>query len=922
MPSTPSPTGLAIPDLPAQIGSGRQAFLHSLSQHERLIGIDTPFPPDALLVEQFHGREAMSELFGFEVDCLATSAHYALKELIGEEVSLRLRLADGSRRSLHGFVSTVQQLGSDGALARYRLVLVPWLHALTQRSDSYVFQDKSVLDILDEVFRDYPFACYRFDVGTALPKRSVAMQYRETDYAFVARLLAEEGLNFFFEHLDDETATASEDNGRPQARHRLVVFDNNASLPPCSQPAIRFHRADAAETSDTITQLAEQRQVQPNAVALSSWDYKTLAAPAADGSVLIGTGESPPLEIHEGGGAYRYTDGVESERIARARTESLALAHQRMRGEGTVRALAVGSWFDLHGHAEADGEYIVLSVTHRAANNLDAGMPDIAQLGAVEHGTYCNQFTCAPRNIPIRPPYWFPKPVAPGPQVALVVGLEQEEISTERDHRIKVQFPWQRGERAAAGQGLHPATSNAPGNLAAGTWVRVAEPSAGPNWGGIFVPRIGQEVQVGFVSADIDRPVVTGQLYNDADTPPYHGADNHPGALAGIRSQEYASGGFNHWTIDDTPGQLRQSLTSSYAGTQLHMGYLIRQNDNQRSRYRGLGFELATDAWATLRAARGVFVSTAQRSGAISTQLDTREAQGKLKATAALATTLSEAAVQHHAHPLSTPHEIEAMRQTADNKASADGDSAPVFARPLALLDSAAAIAAATPASSAFYGGQDLTLTATTALRATAGEAVSVVAGKSASLFTHAGGAKLIAAKEALSVRAHTGPMEAAADKAMTLTSTAGNITVQAKQEILLASGGGYVRLAGGNVDIHCPASVSVKGASHDFLGGASKPAGLLPLPNGASKMTNWIAISYRDSEGNPMSDVGYRIKFDTGAVISGKLDAAGHARHDNVPESAATVEYDRRPPQPDSPWSPLEAMVAKASNFLESHAG
>jgi type VI secretion system secreted protein VgrG len=662
-------------DLAGLTGLGRQAFLQSLSQHARLISIETPLDAGALIVESFSGHEAMSGLFRFHVDCLATSAHYELKALTGEEVTLRLMRANGSSRSFHGMVIAAQQLGGDGALARYRLTLAPWLHALALRRDSYVFQDKTVLDIVEEIFKDYPFASYQFDVKTVLPTRSLTMQYRETDYDFIARLLEEEGLNFYIEHDDDDSSSeatpgrskhsSAHEEKAAHARHKFIVFDGNATLTAGRQQSIRFHRAAATESSDTITHFAKLHQVQSNAVTLGNWDYKTLTAASAEETVENKACVIPALEIYEGAGAYRYTDAAESTRIARARAESLALRQQTIHAESSVRALAVGTWFTLTGHpgcaieSPADHEYIVLSIEHRGANNLSAQMTDLRNHSGVEPGTYRNQFTCAPRSNSVRPPYWFPKPTVPGSQVALVVGVNDEEITTERDHRVKVQFPWQRGDRPASGQLAHPATTNAPGNETAGTWVRVAEPSAGANWGAHFIPRIGQEVLIDFIAGDIDRPIVTGQLYNSIDAPPFHGADNHPGALTGIKSKEYAAAGFNQWVIDDTPGQLRQAVASSYAASQLNIGYLIRQNGNVRSSYRGIGLELATDAWSTLRAKRGILISTTQRNGAVSTQLDTNETQEKLKAADQLATALSDAPVQHQAFALTTPQGIQ-----------------------------------------------------------------------------------------------------------------------------------------------------------------------------------------------------------------------------------------------------------------------
>jgi type VI secretion system secreted protein VgrG len=828
--------------LPSLTGTCREAFLQSLSQHARLLTIDTPLEAATLLVERFSGREAISELFRFEVDCLTTSASFPLHDLTDQEVTVCLLRADGNTRVFHGIVAASRQLGSDGALTRYRLTLVPWMARLTRRPDSYVFQDKTVLEIIEEVLRDYPDASYRFDVKAELPQRSVTMQFRESDYDFIARLLTEEGLNFYFSHDDDHARNKSpvvQSSDAPetktgQARHRFIVFDDNAFLSAGAQATVRFNRASSTESADTVTAFCRRHQAQANAVTLANWDYKKLVATAAEDIGDDNLEHLPPLEIYEGAGAYRYTDEAESSRIARARAESLRFAQDVCHGESAVRGLAVGTWFNLtsadYETLDGGGEFAVLAIEHSGANNLFPGIPDLAPSDGAEPGTYRNRFTCASRALPIRPRYWLPKPTAPGGQVALVVGVAGTEITTERDHRVKIQFPWQRGDRAASGQDLHPATSNAPGNDCTGTWVRVAEPAAGANWGGNFIPRIGQEVQVDFIAGDIDRPVVTGQVYNGADAPPFHGADNHPGALTGFKTKEYAGSGYSQWVMDDTPRQLRQTFATNYAGSQLNLGYLIRQNGNVRGGYRGNGLELTTDAWSVLRARRGLFVTTSQRAQAVSTQLDSEEAQGKLKASGELAQALSDASTHHQAVALSTPAGVKKLTNTLDGKVGADGADAPAFSTPIGLFDSAAGVNAATPASSVAFAGQDLSQTMHKAMRVTAGQAVSIVTGKTTSLFTHAGGAKVIAGNSPVSLQTHTGAMDVVADQAMTVTSTNGSVKVQAKEEILLNAGGGYIRLKGGNIDIHCPSSVSVKGASHDFKGAESGSVSLLKL--------------------------------------------------------------------------------------------
>ncbi|HJV51155.1 MAG TPA: DUF2345 domain-containing protein, partial [Noviherbaspirillum sp.] len=272
----------------------------------------------------------------------------------------------------------------------------------------------------------------------------------------------------------------------------------------------------------------------------------------------------------------------------------------------------------------------------------------------------------------------------------------------------------------------------------------------------------------------------------------------------------------------------------------------------------------------------GMFISTAQRTGARSTQFDAQEAQEKLNFAAELAGALSEAVAQHQAMPISKLDNMRHLAKTIVVTASADGRQAPAFEHPMALLDGQAGIMAATPASSVVFAGQNISLTAASALRMSAGQAASISVAKTASLFTHAGGAKVVAAKEAVSVRAHTGPMDALADQALSVTSSNGGIRVQAKQEILLASGGGYIRLSGSNIETHCPSSVSIKGSAHDFLGAGKISAVLPALPDTRIKLFDEIFELKDEESGEPLVYQTYRIKRADDSYEYGQTDEMG----------------------------------------------
>lgn len=241
---------------------------------------------------------------------------------------------------------------------------------------------------------------------------------------------------------------------------------------------IRFQGAGNTEISSTITLFEKRDQIQANKITLGSWDCKSLTVRSCEQSTASFR-EAPVFEIFEGSGTYFPTGAEESGRIARVRAESLDLAHQVIRAESSVRALAAANWFGLADHPEGNSEYGVLSVTHQCTNNLAASVAELNLIAGAVKGTYHNQFTCIPRAKQIRPSYFLPKPTAPGPQIGLVVGIDSEELATERDNRIKVQFPWQRSNRATTGQIPSPETCNTSGDEPEGIWGRVAEPSAG-----------------------------------------------------------------------------------------------------------------------------------------------------------------------------------------------------------------------------------------------------------------------------------------------------------------------------------------------------------------------------------------------------------------------------------------------------------
>ncbi len=927
-----------------------------LSQHARLFtlaSVQDRGLPQSLMAERFSGREAVNELFAFDIEALSTSADLDLSQFIGEELTIALLQPDGSRRAWHGLCTAAAWQGADGGVARYQLRLEPALALLALRRDSYLFQDRTAAEIVTELLADYPQVRFEFDLTQELAQRAAVTQYRETDLAFLTRLLASEGLNWRFEH-DQSGDDADQAEGDGHSRHRLVIFDRSAAAPPLvGGDRVRFHGVRATDTDDAIDEFRARRQIQVNALSISSWDPAQLTAPAAEQQSSLDAGELPLLAIYDGSGERIASDQGQPELHSQIMLRAAELENKTFEGAGAVRRLAAGHAFDLTGHERfQDGaaRFKVLWVSHQARNNFGSQIKADAP-ETLEPGTYRNRFACVRDSVPLVPrqiiaPHGH---TASGPQTALVVGLADAVSTTQRDHFVKVQFAWQRGHNPNPGGTAHNVDQegSAPGNESTGAWVRVSEALAGPNWGSQFTPRIGTEVLVDFIEGDIDRPVVVAQLYNGADLPPFSaGVDsgaNHPGALSGIHSHNFDGAGYNQWQIDDTAGQVRMRLASSTAATQLNLGYLIAQPpiSNTRGAYRGSGFELRTDAWGVVRGAEGVLLSTTARaqqgSGVESTQMDGAEAVSLFKGAAELGTRLHDAATAHKA--LTSSGAVKAQTDFiaqldphADGKydggvngqpafkavsGARDADAArPVekFATPVVLMDSPASVNWATPASTVIYAGADIQWTTQSDLHLSAAHTVSSVAANAAALFTQAGGIQATAGNGPVSLQAHTDQMEILADQSITVISVNDTIEIKAKEKIVLQAGQSSITLEGGDITFACPGNFTVKGGQHPFDGGARKSANIPNLPGElAPEAQHWIALNYIDPESaQGIPEVDYEIHFDGGPVLNGTLDKSGKARHENVlNKPVKKVVYKPREPLEDKPYDPLEAILS-----------
>ena len=876
-------------------------------QLDRLLHLKTPLGPDVLVAETLDGTESLDHGgFRFELTALSIDAHLDLAQLLGQPVLLEMQTDEGERRPLHGHVSAFERVGSNGGLARYRLRIEPWLSFLDQRVDHFVFQDKSIVDIVEDLFADYANAgtlvpAWRWDLKSpdVYRKYSLCTQYGESDLQFLHRLLAHEGIHYHFEHEADP-------DGEALGRHVMVLADHNDALAELG--SVRFHRSDATERADSVQHWTRARASRPLVFRRSSWNYRTHALE----TVEAGDGSGAFQQIDDATMQYAWPDRATGERLVQRHYEAYRALGDVVRGAGSWRQLRPGARFELTQHPQG-GRFACLRVHHRARNNLGAevlaqveqvlgraAMPALPMPQALDpyQGTtrvseattllavdtndsalapapagdhfYDNRFVGIPEDCTYRPLMQtdaaeplHPKPVVRGSLSAIVV-TDGAPIQTDRDHRIKVQFPWQRGNNASNRQPHPTDDDNAPGTDAAWTWVRVSAAWAGDNWGSVLLPRRGQEVVVNFIDGDIDRPVVTGAVYNGAghpdaphnqvpggaanatgNAPAWFDGNEHNAVFTGFKSQalsasQSGSGGYQQLRLDDTPGQGRAQASTTQRDTTLTLGQLKGGKDNVRDGERGFGAELSTAASGAIRAGAGLLLST-ERGRA---QLDADGARAQLDSGRQLIASLAEVA---KAQGADLPEEaatlpVDNARKTLGEHLAAartagtagqgigGGDGqAPAWSAPALIASSPDGIASVTPADQVWVSGEQTSLTAGSDLQWLSQGGTVIGAKNGIALYTHGSeapagkpntetGIALHAAQGVVSARAASGSAEVAAQVSVTIASTTTDVQIAAPNKHLLATAAGaYIRLEGGNIEIAAPGTIEFKAAKKEW---------------------------------------------------------------------------------------------------------
>jgi type VI secretion system secreted protein VgrG len=467
--------------------------------------ITSPLGANVLLVRNYRGEEAISELFRYDLELYSSNASLDFTQIVGQAVTLQIALSNGSFQYVNGIVGRFTQAGSDDRFTTYFAELHPWLWMLTMSSDCRIFQNKTSLDIIKQIFSDLGFSDFSDKTTGSYTARDYCVQYRETAFAFVSRLLEEEGISYYFTH-DAST-------------HTLVLVDDTNSWGTCpGLTSARFvGRGPGYNSDDIVTDCSVEQAVTVNQFKSDDFNFTTPA------TTLLATasGTETTRSIYDYPGLYAaQSDG---ETLTSKRLAALEVPATTLRGSSLCRSFHAGATFTLANHSRANlnASYVLRRVGLRG--NQDE---------------YSNSFEAFPATTAFHPPLLTPRPVIAGTQTATVVGKAGEEIWTDQYGRVVVQFHWDQ-------VGTNDEKSSC--------WVRVAQGWAGNLWGSIFIPRIGQEVVVSFLEGNPDRPLITGCVYNAQQVVPYSLPGDQTKSTIKTNSSK-GGNGFNELRFEDKAG--------------------------------------------------------------------------------------------------------------------------------------------------------------------------------------------------------------------------------------------------------------------------------------------------------------------------------------------------------------------------------
>ncbi|MCG9483594.1 type VI secretion system tip protein VgrG [Acinetobacter pittii] len=850
-----------------------------------------------IMLQRIDGYHGINDGLSAELICLSTNPYIELKQFIGCQVAIDQVTDAGQLFRTTGIVTGASQGQSDGAFSLYRLTMQDATSLWHKRRNSRVFMNKSVVDIIEVIFKEWqsksPLFASSLQLDTSgLTKtydvRPFSMQSNESDYAYLTRIMREESINW----LVDEASYLVASNSQSIEAQKLRLIDDNTQFQSLERRTIRYHRSNATEQYDSITSFIAQRQLQPTAIHVQRWQADSLSQEDASGSVVsshqhsaLRDNESLSLEqawnispawISDLKGEDQTTASSNSqlEKLNMHLNQYQALQAKYFTAHSSVRDTQVGYWFQLidypeleKNHSQQDKEFLILNKHFYNQNNLPKDIQDqVEKLLTLSHWQnskdseqerQANEFVVVRRNINVVPEYdpLKHRPVA-HVQRAKVVS-DGEEIHVDEWGRIKVRFLFTRTDDHA-----HDGGAGANNTDTDSAWVDVLTPWAGEGYGARFLPRKDEIVVIDFFDGNIDRPFVTGRIHEAQRSPTkfdIKGQLPDTKKLSGIRSKEVDGSGYNQLRFDDTTGQISAQLHSSHGSSQLNLGNLSHPKDKAESEGRGQGFELRTDEWGAIRATKGILVTSESSEQAQGEQLT----RSNIKENINFHTESNK-----YFKELASAHEVDEPDLDSQDSLKEKFDKWNESSDALVALHSESAMILDSKESLQLAAKQNIDVSTPKNLQFFTGKSWIAKALDKISIFAKHAGIKIKSGEGDVEVAAQKGKMTLSSKQQMHVYSLNDFVRIESGKGILITAGGGYIKIQDGNIEIACPGLIELKAGQIQTKSGASLSSQLPAMPELKSQYDEHFILHYPDGE--PAKNLKYRITAEDGQVFEG----------------------------------------------------
>lgn len=769
-----------------------------------------------LQVLAFDGIEGLNADYVFEITLVSKHLRFDITQLLSKPAYLSF--THDKTQGVHGIIHEVKRSNVGVHYAEYKIALVPRFTHLHKRRNHRAFVGKTVPEIIKTILEEHGILEtndfeFKFKDPSIYTPREFCCQYNESDAHYLYRLCEECGIAIHYEF----THTS----------HKMILSDAQPFFKNIADPLT--YRSDTGFVADMPVLKRFDVGLVSNPLTSSERNYnfknKKIPESSVEGiqSSKANQAIEPKLEH------YHFPGRLDNEATAKQQAQ---LSIERLRTNqilaeayGDIPMLHAGLCFTVKDFPAlntmtADEPWLINQIKHQGrqpqvlealgsqasadsdfeltllpkyfrepiANELQFPSKSLQQ-------GYRNCLIATPKNIVYRPQRRHFKHKMIGTQTALITGPAGEEIYCDEYGRVKLQFHWDR-------LGNYDEHSS--------HWVRVANIWAHRRYGGIEIPRIGMEVLVDFIEGDIDNPIIRGAVHNGVNQVPYE----LPGikTQSTLKSKEYKGGGYNEVLLDDTTGEVKTQIHSTPGASQLNLGFLThpRKSDGG-GQARGHGFELRTDDWGAIRAGKGIYLSSDERTTASSTQLDLKEAIDQLKYALHIAEELAKSAQKADAIKADITDQKEQLLEVYSE-----------LKKPGILASAPEGIAMVTPKSAQISAQTNIAITSGDNTDISAVNDFRVAAGESISLYTVNNEMKLVANNGQVKVQAQANSMELIADKTLSIVSTEAKIMAAAEKEIMLTCGGAYIKITGGNIFLHAPGTIEHKASAHPHLGPAS----------------------------------------------------------------------------------------------------